>query len=110
MACYDPDARKAGIPPASEFGLNASNSEMVALHQCGRSGFCLNCPMMNFRIFYLDHRGQVSASEQVRAMDDAAAIELGEALRSAGHYRGLDVWQAERHVFLDLNETSPALN
>jgi hypothetical protein len=66
--------------------------------------------MGSFRIFYLDHKGQVSAFEEVRAIDDASAIEFGDALRRSGHHRGLDVWQTNRHVFLDLDDANPALN
>ena len=66
--------------------------------------------MRTFRVFFLDHGGQILALDEFRAEDDKAAISRAALFLSGVHGDGYDIWEYDRHVHLELNQTKPVLH
>lgn len=66
--------------------------------------------MRTFRVFFLDRAGQISALDEFRAEDDQAAISRARLFLSSAHGDGFDIWERDRHVHLELNQTQPVLH
>jgi hypothetical protein len=51
-----------------------------------------------FRIYWIDRNGRVSGIEELRALDDDAAIEKAAALCVVAGYAGFEAWRGEMPV------------
>ena len=54
--------------------------------------------MDKFRIYWIDRKGRVSGIEELRAVDDEAAIEKAAALCAVAGYAGFEAWQGEKRL------------